>query len=233
MSERIHIDDQFNGCDFPLNFKYDIKNNVWVHLIENNFAEIGLLPITQFTIGKIINIKSKPKGYNIHQNEPLLSIESKKFLGYVYSPFTGTIVEVNQKVVETPWIVQTTNYENSWIVRMSLSKPEEILLLDDSTDAIKYYKDLIKMKSIVCFKTPPDFVYPAIGIECSQVIMILSDIISQLPLGATIHIVADYNPGSEKDLLEWERITGNRVLEVYIEKVTTKGIIHGLIQRTH
>lgn len=233
MDERIHINDLFNGCLFPLNFKYDTDNNIWVHLIENNLAEIGLLPITQFTIGKIISVKVKPKGYNINLGDQLLLIESRKFLGYVYSPLSGVIEEINEKIIAEPWIIQTMNYENNWIIKMRLSRPEELSLLSNSTIAINHYKDLIQKKSIVCFKVPPDFVYPAIGVECSQVIMILSDIISQLPLGATIHVVADYNPGSEIELLEWEKITGNKVLEIYIEKIGTKGIIHGLIQKIH
>jgi len=69
--------------------------------------------------------------------------------------------------------------------------------------------------------------------ECSQLIIILSDIMSQFPLNSIIHIVADYNPGSEHELLEWEKVTGHKVLEVFIEKITTKGLIHGLIQKTH
>lgn len=233
MENKIHINDQLYGCYLPLDYMYDIENTVWIRLLNDNLCELGLLPVTQVTMGKIKDLKVKSAGSIIQRGQPLLSIEARKFLGYVYSPFTGVIENVNQFVINEPWRAQTIDYKNNWILKMKLQDPNELSHVSNSTIAIKYFEDFIKRHNIVCFKIPPDYVYPAIGIECSQLIITLSDIMNQFPLNSTIHIVADYNPGSERELLEWEKVTGHKVLEIFIEKINTKGLIHGLIQKTH
>ncbi len=229
MDDRVHVNDQTHGCYLPSDFMYDIENNIWIHLLNNDLSEIGLLPITQATMGKIINIKTKPKGYNIHRGQPLLSVEARRFLGYIYSPLTGIVDEINQDIISEPWRAQITDYKNNWILKLKLQNVNELSLINNSIN----YEILVKKRGIVCFKIPPDIVYPAIGIECSQLIMTLSDLIDQFPLNSIIHIVADYNSDSEKDLLEWEKISGHKILEIYIEKINTKGLIHVLIQKTH
>jgi glycine cleavage system H lipoate-binding protein/TusA-related sulfurtransferase len=233
MSDKIHIDDQLYGCYLPLDYMYDTENSIWVHLLNNDLCELGLLPMTQVTMGKIKDIKMRSIGSIVQKGQPLLSIEARRFSGYIYSPFTGIIEDVNQIIINEPWKAQTIDYKNNWILKMKLHDLSELSHISNGVAAVKYFEDFIKKHNIVCFKIPPDYVYPAIGMECSQLIIILSDIMSHFPLNSIIHIVADYNPGSEHELLEWEKVTGHKVLEVFIEKITTKGLIHGLIQKTH
>ena len=51
----------------------------------------------------------------------------------LYSPVSGTVIEKNEDVEETPALINQSPYEKGWLFKIQLSKPEELdALLDEA-----------------------------------------------------------------------------------------------------
>jgi len=62
-------------------------------------------------------------------------VESVKAVSDLISPLSGTVLEVNQKVVEEPETVNEDPYGDGWLVRIRLADASEV---DDLLDAAAY-----------------------------------------------------------------------------------------------
>jgi glycine cleavage system H protein len=61
------------------------------------------------------------------------ALESVKAASELYSPVSGTVVEKNKDVEETPALINQSPYEQGWLFKIQLSKPEELdALLDEA-----------------------------------------------------------------------------------------------------
>jgi glycine cleavage system H protein len=71
----------------------------------------------------------------VAQGTGYAEVESVKAVSDVIAPLSGTIVAVNQKVVDEPETVNADPYGEGWLVRIKLSTPSEV---DELMDAEKY-----------------------------------------------------------------------------------------------
>ncbi len=67
-------------------------------------------------------------------------VESVKAVSDVFAPASGEVIEVNDKLKDSPETINSDPYGDGWLVRVKLSNPSEIeqLLTADA------YKDLLK-----------------------------------------------------------------------------------------
>ncbi len=113
------------GFEIPENLYYDVKNHVWVKIV-NGEALVGLDDVGQFLARRIVFVRPKPPGSHVKKGDPLVMIESVKWVGVLPSPLTGTVAGVNQEVMRKPLLVNQKPYE-SWIVKLKPEKIEEEL----------------------------------------------------------------------------------------------------------
>ncbi len=67
-------------------------------------------------------------------------VESVKAVSDIYSPLSGEVVEINEELPDAPETLNTSPYEDGWMIKIRLSNPQE---LDDLLDADSY-QELIK-----------------------------------------------------------------------------------------
>lgn len=219
--------DEIQACGFSSENLYFLEELLWLRPIQDSVFRVGILPITQKLWGKISSVRVKEPGVEVEANRAICLIESRRFLGNVRAPFDLRIERVNAEAVKQPWILQRGFGEASWLYEVTALKNDYSVKLKSWEEIREEVEKIISEKGIVCFREVPDYVHAAIGIDCSQLLMVLSDKLEGLPDGSIIHIVADYNEGAEKDLEKWSRITGNEVLDFRVEK----RIAHALIRR--
>jgi len=44
----------------------------------------------------------------------------------VYAPLSGSVIEVNEEVVDAPEIINESPYDDGWLIKIKLSDPGEI-----------------------------------------------------------------------------------------------------------
>ncbi|RLI29511.1 glycine cleavage system protein H [Candidatus Bathyarchaeota archaeon] len=82
-------------------------------------------------------------GSSITQNEPYGTLESVKAVSDLIAPISGTVVEVNQSVLDNPGLINEDPYGEGWLIVVSPSNLEaELQNLMDFNAAVDWHKEL-------------------------------------------------------------------------------------------
>ena len=107
----------------------------WVK-VEGNIGFIGISDYAQHSLGDIVYVDLPAEGDEISKGEEFGAVESVKAASDLYSPVSGTIIEVNSALEGEPELINQDAYEN-WIIKVELADPTE---LDSLLDAAAYEK---------------------------------------------------------------------------------------------
>jgi glycine cleavage system H protein len=120
--------------NFPKDLKYSPKDE-WIK-VEGNIASIGISDFAQDALSDIVYLEyAVSVGDTVAKGDILGTVESVKAASDVYFPISGTILEVNEDLLDTPENVNSDPYGEAWIIKLELSSPEE---LEELMDAEKY-----------------------------------------------------------------------------------------------
>lgn len=98
------------------------KSHEWFK-VDGDIATVGITDYAQGQLTDIVYIELPSVGSNKKSGEILLTVESVKSAEDVYSPVSGKIVEINEKLNDTPELINADSYEN-WLVKVKLDSPE-------------------------------------------------------------------------------------------------------------
>ena len=114
---------EINGMKFPLDRKYYIKDGAHIWLKpEGNLVKIGMDAFVAEMTRPLTTLIVTKK--HVESGEAIGSFESSKFIGRFYSPISGEIVAVNDRVLSNPQIINDNPY-NSWIVMIKPDNNQE------------------------------------------------------------------------------------------------------------
>jgi glycine cleavage system H protein len=116
----------------PEDLKYH-KEHTWVR-VEGSKGTIGITNYAQEALGDIVYIDLPEVDNTAEANAEVSEIESTKATSSVISPVSGTIVEVNEELSETPEIINEDPYGKGWIAVVELSSDSELDELMDASD---------------------------------------------------------------------------------------------------
>lgn len=123
--------------NFPENLKYT-KDHEWI-LIEGDIATIGITEFAQSELGDIVYVEVETVGEQMDANEVFGSVEAVKTVSDLYLPLTGTILELNEALEESPESVNEDPYGAGWMIKMKIENTDEITSLLSAED----YKALV------------------------------------------------------------------------------------------
>lgn len=102
---------------------YYNENDCWVK-IENDIATVGITDFLQNMAGDIIFTEVKEKGAHIEQFDEVASFESVKAVLDLISPITGTIKAINERLSESPELVNQDPYGDGWFAKVQVKNWE-------------------------------------------------------------------------------------------------------------
>ena len=117
------------------------KTHEWVK-VEGDICIIGINDYSQREIGEIAYIELPAIGNNIKQFELLCQIESVKTVLDIFSPMSGSIIETNKEIENSPDLLNSKPYD-SWICKIKSSELEEKINLMSIQEYSKYLKELL------------------------------------------------------------------------------------------
>lgn len=124
--------------EFPEELQYT-EEHEWV-LVEDEVASIGITDFAQDSLGDIVFVELPEVGATVEAGKPFGVVESVKAVSDIYSPVTGEVVEVNDELPDAPETVNTSPYEDAWMIKVKLADVSE---LDDLMTA-DTYKEFIQ-----------------------------------------------------------------------------------------
>jgi glycine cleavage system H protein len=107
----------------PKNLKYH-SEHAWAR-VDGDTAVFGLTSFAQESLGDIVYIELPEIGADIIAGASYAEVESVKAVSDVYAPLSGSVVEVNEEVVDAPELINESPFENGWLVKVQLSDPAE------------------------------------------------------------------------------------------------------------
>jgi glycine cleavage system H protein len=117
----------------PKNLKYHREHD-WAR-VENDTAVFGLTSYAQETLGDIVFIELPEVGADVIAGAAYAEVESVKAVSDVYAPLSGSVIEVNDEVVDAPELINESPYETGWLIKVRLTDPAEV---DDLMTAEEY-----------------------------------------------------------------------------------------------
>ncbi len=121
---------------FPENLKYT-KEHEWIRVEDNQIGVIGITDYAQSELGDIVYVELPQVGKIVKQLEPFGTIEAVKAVSDLFSPVSGEVIEVNEKLKESPDLVNKDPYGEGWIIKVKISDLKE---LDNLLSAQDYRK---------------------------------------------------------------------------------------------
>ncbi|HCW50623.1 MAG TPA: glycine cleavage system protein GcvH [Clostridiales bacterium] len=120
---------------YPKDFKYT-KTHEWIK-VTGNIGRVGLSNFAQDHLGEIVFVELPEVGAELKQGETFGVVESVKAVSDCYAPASGTVVRVNEKLVDSPELINSDPHGEGWLFEMELSDPSE---LDNLMDVEAYEK---------------------------------------------------------------------------------------------
>lgn len=114
------------------------KDHEWVR-VEGNTAYVGITDFAQRELGDIVYVDINTVGKKVTKEEVFGTVEAVKTVSDLYSPVSGTLMEVNPDLNANPELVNQDPYGKGWMVKMELSNASEVSELMDAPS----YKDLV------------------------------------------------------------------------------------------
>ncbi|GFR44032.1 hypothetical protein Agub_g5189 [Astrephomene gubernaculifera] len=109
--------------------------------VDGETATVGISDHAQAELGDVVYVELPDVGKQVKQGETFGVVESVKAASDIYSPVSGEVVEVNQALVDKPGTVNTSPFQDGWIIKVKLSDKAE---LGSLLDADAYSKECEK-----------------------------------------------------------------------------------------
>ena len=102
--------------------------------LDGETATIGITHFASEQLGDVVFVELPEKSASVRQFASLGVVESVKAASDIYSPISGEVVERNVKVIEKPELVNTSPYEQGWMVKVKLADKGELAKLMSAQD---------------------------------------------------------------------------------------------------
>ncbi|HMB16093.1 MAG TPA: glycine cleavage system protein GcvH [Pelovirga sp.] len=119
--------------DIPDDLKYS-EEHQWVQ-VEDDIALVGISDFAQEQLGEIVFLELPEVGDQLQSGKPYGVVESAKTVSDLYAPVSGDVVEINDELPDSPESINSSPYEDGWLIKVKLTDPAE---LDDLLDAASY-----------------------------------------------------------------------------------------------
>ena len=120
----------------PTDLRYT-KDHEWVRA-DGDTATVGVTAYAADQLGDIVFVELPEAGRSLEQFGAFGVVESVKAVSDLFAPVSGEVVEANAALTASPELVNTSPYEDGWMVRVRVSDPAQLddLLDPDAYDAL-------------------------------------------------------------------------------------------------
>jgi glycine cleavage system H protein len=136
---------KIDDYDVPDELHYT-KEHEWM-MVENGVCRVGVTDYAQKSLHEVVYVDLPQLGKILSQNAAFGTVESVKAVSELYSPVSGDILERNEKLVQTPELVNQDPYGAGWIVIVKPSHlQEDMKALLSAESYAAFLKEITKKK---------------------------------------------------------------------------------------
>jgi len=109
------------------------ESHEWVK-VEDGIAVIGITDFAQHEMGDLSYVDMPEVDDELTKGEEFVAVESVKAASDLFSPVSGTVVEINEALEDSPELLNEDAFAN-WIIKVQMSDESE---LEELMDAAAY-----------------------------------------------------------------------------------------------
>ena len=118
--------------EFPGDLRYT-KDHEWIRK-EKDGATVGITEFAQSELGEVVFVELPEVGREISRGEAFAVVESTKAASDVYAPVSGRVVEINTALNDSPDLVNSSPYDDGWMVKLADIQEGELAELMDASE---------------------------------------------------------------------------------------------------
>jgi len=119
--------------NYPDDLSYHEEHD-WVRIEGETKATFGITWYAQDTLGEVVFFEPPEVGTTLTKDSAYAEVESVKAVSDVIAPLSGEVTEVNDSLSEGPEKINADPYGEGWLVKVTLSHPEEAQTLLSSAE---------------------------------------------------------------------------------------------------
>ncbi|MDF7775016.1 glycine cleavage system protein GcvH [Sphingomonas sp. AOB5] len=105
--------------------RYYTEDHEWVE-VEGDIGTVGISEYAQGQLGDIVFVETPEEGRDVTKGDEAAVVESVKAASDVYSPVSGTVIEGNAALADTPELVNEDAEGDGWFFKLTLSDTSEL-----------------------------------------------------------------------------------------------------------
>ena len=105
--------------EFPEDLRY-ASSHEWVRVVEGGEVVMGISDFAQDALGDVVYIDLPEVGRTVEAGDGIAEIESTKSVNDVYAPISGTVIAINEALIDNPEIVNGDPYGEGWFLRIAI-----------------------------------------------------------------------------------------------------------------
>jgi len=113
------------------------KEHEWIR-VEGDVGIVGITEYAQDQLGEIVFVELPELGKDMKRGEVIGVVESTKAVSDIYSPVSGSILEVNTALDTNPELVNTNPEGDGWIFKIQMDELDELDTLMDEAEYREY-----------------------------------------------------------------------------------------------
>ena len=102
---------------------------------ENRYVVVGITDYAQLELGDVVFVELPGEGDSVSKGDSFGTVESVKAVSDLYSPVDGTVVAVNEGLADAPESVNSSPFEEGWMIKV---QPSDASQLEEMMDAGAY-----------------------------------------------------------------------------------------------
>jgi glycine cleavage system H protein len=101
------------------------ESHEWI-LVENGIGTVGITDAAQRELGEVVYVELPFVGKHVKAGQEIAVLESTKAAADIYSPVSGEIVEINQRLVDFVQDINRSAENEGWLFKIKLTHPKEL-----------------------------------------------------------------------------------------------------------
>lgn len=125
-------------ADTPSELRYSREHEYVKQSDDSDVVIVGITDFAQSELGDIVFIELPSVGDTFASNDVFGTIEAVKAVSELFSPISGEVVEVNDKLDGQPDLVNSDPYGDGWLVKLRIEDTSEVDALMNAEDYLAH-----------------------------------------------------------------------------------------------
>ena len=115
----------------PDSLRYSTSHE-WV-LVSGTVVRVGITDVAQDALGDVVHVRLPELGTTVALSGLMGEVESTKSVSEIYSPVAGVVARVNDRLHQSPGLINSDPYGEGWVCELSNVQQSELDSLMDSS----------------------------------------------------------------------------------------------------